>query len=144
MTVTTLPNVERMWVRWATSQHDVLAIIPADSILRNLAGPVTGPTVRITRLFSVPVTQVAWVAESVELQVDVWGGTQDQAEHIAQVLRTLTHSSFSGFVEDGGTVVTAEVGSLAYRPDGDSLTEAGRHRPRYVFTVSATVRTKEH
>ncbi len=134
----TLPMVEALVVHYLTQHPDVSAAVGSRVYAVALPGNVTRPCVRVTRYGGSPVIQSpALELDRADLQVDVWGATNQATASLAAVVRSAL-AQMPGR-HDGpapGVVTAVTFGPFSTSPD----TERDPVWPRVIADVSVVYR----
>lgn len=136
--LTVLPDATRLVCDFLRAAPEVTAVV-ADRVFTELPADKTFPLVLVRRILSTPLATRPWWAETVTLDVNVYGGRTTEAHQLAQVIRSLMAGQLSGN-HPQGTVCGVTVLSMVDAPDPDvpPLSD-GRPRRRVVCSVAVTV-----
>lgn len=129
MTVTVLPDVERLVSVWLRAHAEV-----SGSVVTAIPRDPSFPLVRLVRVGGAPVTQRPLHVDRATLQIDVWGGPKQTAQDLAQTVRGAI-AQLEGTAQPEGVVSAVDFGPFQYLPDQDFEPA----RPRYQFDVDLTV-----
>lgn len=130
MTVSVLPDAEKLVIDWALATSDVADLV-SDRIYSALPNEPTFPAVRITRIGGQPVASRPLWLDNALLQVDVWGGPKATTRLVAETIRAYMADSLLG-THTLGCVTEVDLGQFTWLPDA-SYDPA---KPRYSFDVS--------
>jgi Protein of unknown function (DUF3168) len=137
-----MPDVTKLLVNFLRAQPEVVALLTDSKNVRGELPPEpTFPAVRVTRIGSQAVVSLPHELDVVNVQVDVWGGNDRQAERLAAVIQaTLTQRLAPGYVDAEGEVHHVVAGNFFSDVD-DSMTP---QRRRYVATFDLYVRPRAY
>lgn len=139
-----LPDVELLARDFLAGRSAVTDLVGSDSngqpriYTRNPAtGPPSGRYVLLRRLPTAPVGRRPLWLDAAVVQFDCYGGTQRQANRLAEtVRRELDAMADAATSHAEGVVVAVEHGGLGYMPDADQLTARDNARERYIVTAT--------
>lgn len=133
MSVTLLPDIERILSTYLRSRSEVTALV-STRVYTEIPKDPTFPLVRLTRVGGSPVTSTPlWVDEPL-VQFDVWGGPKVLAREIAETIRSvLAEARLTAHADASIDDVT--FGAFQWLPD-DTYEPA---KPRYSFDALITV-----
>ena len=133
-----LPDALRLVCDFLRAQPEVTSVV-ADRVYTELPADKTFPLVLVRRIVSTPLATRPWWAETVTLDINVYGGRTVEAHALAQTIRSLCAEQLPG-AHPLGTVAGVTVQSMADAPDPDvpPLSD-GRPRRRVVCSVAVTV-----
>lgn len=133
--VAVLPDAEALLARFLREDVDVAALV-GDNVFTALpAGFDAWPAVRLTRVSGGPPWQHPLVLDQPQLQIDVFGGTKEQARLIVDTIRAVADERLPA-VHSEGIVYRVNQGVVSYIPD-QTFDPA---RPRYLFDLTLTTR----
>lgn len=137
MTVTLLPDIERLVSNYLRSNADVTALV-GQHVYTVLPKDASAkfPLVRLTRVTGGPLFSQPLRYDEAHLQVDCWGGSKLVAwQTAATIAAVLAEGGLIG-TQAEGVVVNVEVAGLQDLPD-DSFDPP---QPRWVLDVNVTAR----
>lgn len=132
MTLLLPPNVHGSLVRFLQQDEDVLPLIgmSTDRIVTELRKDQVYPSLRVTQIGDLPITQRPLYQVQSTFQLDAFGGTKAQAMTLARTARAVCHARFEG--SWFGSVITGvDSNGFADSPD-DFFSPA---KPRYLFLL---------
>jgi Protein of unknown function (DUF3168) len=136
-----MPDVVRILVSFLRAQPEVVALV-GDNVRGELPPKQSFPAIRVTRIGSEPVVSLPHELDLVNVQLDVWGGNDRQAERLAAVVSALLTSDrlAPGYADDEGEIHHVRAGTFFGDVD-DAMTPPRR---RYVATFDLYVRPKPY
>ena len=136
-----LPDLELLARNYLAGDADVLALVGTDAnaqprvYTRTPADPPATPYVRLVRLPTPPVNRRPLWLDVAAIQLDCYGGTQRQANRLAETVRRAL-DDLPDAAQAEGVVTAVEHGPTGYLPDPDLLTSSGNARERYLVNVT--------
>lgn len=137
-----LPDIELLLRTYLAGVAGISAIVGADErgqvrvYTRHPSPPPSGPYLLVRRLPSPPANRSPLWLDAAAVQLDAYGGTQRQANRLAETARQQL-DGFPAATHSEGVITGVDHGAFGYIPDPDQLTERGNARERYI--VGATV-----
>jgi hypothetical protein len=137
VTVTLLPDIERMVSNYLRANADVIALVGSRVYTVSPKDP-TGkfPFVRLTRVSGTPLFSAPLKYDQARIQVDCWGGSKQLAWQTAATIMAVLAAGFVGDHAEG-TVVGVDIGTLQDLPD----TTFDPPQPRWLFDAVITARS---
>lgn len=133
MTITLLPDVEKVISAYLRSRAEVAALVEGRVYTEIPKMPVF-PLVRLMRVGGEPLTTRPLYIDQALLQIDAFGGPKALARQIAETCRhVLSEAHLTS--HSGASVDNVEFGSFQWLPD-PTFEPA---KPRYSFDVSVTI-----
>jgi hypothetical protein len=132
MTLTLLPDIERLLSTFLRAQPEVQAIVD-DRVYTVLPANKIFPLLRLTRVAGAPVMSRPLHLDQALVQVDAFGGSKRLAWQLAETCRAVTAQRLVGGHAEG-VVTNVAFGGLSDLPDG----EFDPPKPRLLFTVTIT------
>ena len=138
MSVTLLPDVERLVSNYLRANTDVTALVGQNVYTVMPKNPVAKfPLVRLTRITGAPLFSQPLRYDEAHLQVDCYGGSKQTAwQTAATIASVLAEGGLIG-TQAEGVVVNVEVAGLQDLPD-DSFDPP---QPRWILDVNITARS---
>lgn len=133
MTVTLLPDVEKLVIGFLLDQDEVTDIA-GTSVYSVLPKDKDWPALRVTRFGGLPVLSRPLHLDAATLQIDAFGGPKRQAWLLAETARAVMAERLPGS-HDEGQVTAVNFGAFAYVPD----VTFDPAQPRYLFTATVYV-----
>ena len=144
MTVTLLPDIERLLSNYLRANSDVTALVGTNIYTvmpKNAAGdpsksiPAKFPLVRLTRISGAPIFSLPLRFDQARIQIDCYGGSKQLAWQTAATIAAVIADGFVG-THTEGVVSDAQIGTLQDLPD-DTFDPA---QPRWILDVVITAR----
>lgn len=133
MTVTLLPDVEKVISAYLRSRTEVTALV-GDRIYTEIPKTPTFPLVRLTRVGGAPITSRPLHIDQAIVQVDVFGGPKTQARLLAETCRHVLSEAHEA-THTGASVDDVVFGAFQWLPDPSFEPT----KPRYSFDAAITV-----
>lgn len=134
MTLTTLPDVEKLVSEFLRNQAEVSTAI-SDRVYTAIPNNPVWPLLLVRRIGGIPRVGRPLAVDEPLVQLDAYGGTKKQAHDLAETTRAVIAERIQG-THDEGVVSWFEFGTFAWLPD-PGYTPA---RARYIADVTLTVR----
>ena len=136
MTLTLLPDVERMVSNYLRSKTEVTDLV-GTNVYTVVPKDPTGkfPLVRITRVSGAPLFSRPLRVDQARIQIDCWGGSKQLAWQTAATIAALLSEDFLG-THTEGVVNDVQIGGLLDQPD----TTYDPPQPRWLFDAVITAR----
>ncbi len=130
------PDMTKLVVVYLRDQPEVTALLPAAQIRGRVGDAPTFPLVRVTRITDTSVRETPPLLDQVQMQLDVWGGNNRQAERIAATCRAALVWRLPGYENDEGVVTHVVARGTSDQPD-DAFSPP---RQRYIVLVDIWAR----
>lgn len=127
-----MPDIEQLVVGFLLDQSELASV--DERIYTELPKEKVFPAVRVHQFNDAQATERTLWLMRYSLQIDVWGGTKNQARDIADTIRALLDARVVGTHAEGvvSGVITRGLDTTA---DGTVPTKDGKARPRCRFDV---------
>jgi hypothetical protein len=133
MTDTPLPNLERLVSTFLQADVAMLASPAGGRTYTALPSSPQWPLVRVNQYDEINVTSdPLWVVSGI-LQIEAWGGSNDEAVSVARVAQAALAARLVG-VHGDGVVTAVRLSGLRNEPDR----EFSPAKPRRLFRVAVT------
>ena len=134
MTVTLLPDIERLVTGFLRAQSEVSTIVGA-RVYTEVPGDPTFPLVRVRRLGGFPTLSRPLQVDAPLVQIEGYAATKGAARLLTETCRAVLAERVEG-VHDTGVVAGVTFGALIWLPDEDFTPP----KPRYIADATLTVR----
>lgn len=137
-----LPDLELVVRTYLAGVTGIAALVGVDDqgttrvYTRHPSPPPPTPYLLVRRLPSPPANRSPLWLDAGAIQLDAYGGTQRQANRLAETARNALDDLPAATISEG-VITGVDHGAFGYLPDPDQLTERGNARERYV--IGATV-----
>lgn len=140
MTVTLMPDVDYVLWTFLAAQSEVSALVPGGIWRAAFPSDVTTPAVKLNRVSGDTLVGHPLALDQARIQVDVYGGTQRQANRIAETIRAVATTRLVNYSHADGYLQTCYASPPFYLPDENWPTSQGGPRPRYIVDLVITTR----
>lgn len=130
------PDVVKLVVAFLRAQTEVTALIAAAQIRGQVGDNPTFPLVRVTRITDTGAVPEPPLLDQVQVQIDVWGGNNRQAERLAATIKAALVWRIPNHSNDEGVVTKAVTRGMSNSPD-DAFTPP---RERYIVLADLWTR----
>lgn len=136
MTVTLMPDVEYvLWV-FLSAQSEVTTLVSSRIYRASLPSDPVAPAVKITRVSGDTLVGYPPVYDESRLQLDIYGGTQREANRIAETIRQVATLRLHNYRHADGEIKSCYAEPPIYQPDTEGwATSSGAPRPRYIVDL---------
>jgi hypothetical protein len=139
MTVALMPDVEYVLYDYFVNVATEVAALVSGRIYKAALPPhPQGPLVQLTKIAGRNVIYNPLVLDVSRVQFDCYGGSQRDANRLAETIRSCLDRDMNNYVHADGTIVAAECYPPHYIPDPDWPTDRGGPKPRYMFDCLVT------
>lgn len=134
MTVTLLPDIERLLTDFLRAQSEVSTIVGA-RVYTEVPDNPTFPLVRCRRVGGFPALSRPLQVDRPLVQIEGYAATKGAARLLTETCRAVIAERIEG-VHDTGVVAGVTFGALLWLPDEDFT----KPKPRYIADATLTVR----
>lgn len=134
MTVTLLPDIERLMTSFLRAQSEVSTIV-GGRVYTEVPDNPTFPLVRVRRLGGFPTLSRPLQVDAPLVQIEGYAATKGAARLLTETCRAVLAERVEG-VHDTGVVAGVIFGALIWLPDEDFTPP----KPRYIADATLTVR----
>ncbi len=134
MTVTLLPDIERLVTDFLRAQAEITTIV-GNRVYTEIPDTPTFPLVRVRRLGGFPVLNRPLYVDAPLVQIEGYAATKGAARLLTETCRAVLAERVEG-THTTGVVAGVSFGSLIWLPDEDFTPP----KPRYVSDATLTVR----
>lgn len=133
-----MPDVEKLLGVYLLAQSEVTSIVSTRVYKAALPKDAQGPLVRLQRVSGQSLIYNPLVLDQSRIQFDCYGGSQTEANRLAETVRALLDQDMNNYVDSTGTIVSAICSPPFYAADPDWPTDRGGPKPRYIFDCVVT------
>ena len=138
MTVTLMPDVEYVFYEFLLVQAEITALVGSRIYKASLPKDPVGPLLKMVRIGGSQLIDVPAVLDESRIQVDCYGGSQREANRLAETLRSVVTERLQFYQHADGQILRAKPDPPLYLPDANWNTERGGPKPRYIVDVTLT------
>ena len=138
MTVTLMPDVEYVLYNYLSTNSDITALVSNRVYKAALPRDPIGPLLRLRKVSGRSAIYQPLVMDVSRIQFDCYGGSQREANRLAETVRALLDRDMNNYVHADGTIVGAVCDPPSYQEDLGWTTDRGGPKPRYIFDCLVT------